>query len=275
MQCIGPRLEQLLLSGEAVYKNAPLGYGALVALQVPSGKSFIITKINIQPFFNIIDYNLQVCPTIDNTIFGTVTAGDFRETLTRLEYSFLVYNERISNRWQLRNSFGLENVTVPIFGAPIETNPSILLEEKNIDCFILIEETTFFFFSYPSYQSLQYGFQLNDLQTVFLRYNSFPEGPAGYEQNFQTVEAVVIPVLGGFTYLPLGIANSNTSYNNTTNVITLPSIAANSGTQIVFPYPNSVQTVAEALYQPSLPLFNVEYIEINKRTTTKGIKDGI
>ena len=270
MNFLGPRLEEMLLSGEAVYKNAPLGYGALVAMQVPVGKSYIITKINLQPFLNIIDENLVVCPTLSPNVFSEPTSGaSLSEILTRLEYSFLVYNERISNRWQLRNEMELTNTFVVDDGRNIF--PSIKMKEKNIDCFILIEETTFFFFSFPSYETLQYSFQLNPLQTVYLRYDSFPDGLAGYQPTFQTIEAVVIPVAGGFTYIPLGIVNTNTPYNNLTNVITLPTLAANTGTQIIFPYPDNAATVGNANYQPSLPLFNVEYIEINKRTTTKGI----
>lgn len=268
MNFCGPRLEEMLLSGEAVYKNAPLGYGALMALQVPEGKSFIITKINLQPFLNILDANRVV---VDPATFVGPTQAEFGRISERMEYSLLVYNDRVSNRFQLRSEMSLISTHYDTGLGIGETwnNPSIHINEKNIDCFMIIEETTFFFFSFPAWETLQYSFQLNTLQTVYLRYNSFPEGPAGYDPTFQTIEAVVIPVLGGFTYLPLGIVNTNTSYNNTTNVITIPSISTD--TQITFPYPNNALTNGLAYYQPSLPLFNVEYIEINKRTTTKGI----
>ena len=47
-------IEEWLLSGKAVYKNLSCGNAGLVQIPVPEGKTYIITKITILPFANII-----------------------------------------------------------------------------------------------------------------------------------------------------------------------------------------------------------------------------
>jgi len=268
---IGPELEKLLLDGNARWHNAALGYGSLICLQVPKGKSYVITEINIEPFFNIINTAGTFAP--NNTFKAPIlSTGSFDNVLERLEFNLSVYNRRLNERYIFRNEMFL-STAMNQAESDFYSQPGIALERKKIKCFYLIEEPTFFFFSFPNFIDLQFSVQTNPLSTVFNVNDFFPETPAGYVPAFQTIEAVVIPVLGGYTYLPLGIADTNTTYNNLTDTIAYPTIAGGTAeaTQLILPVaPNALTNLVGAML-PSLPVLNISYIEINKRSTTDGI----
>ncbi len=68
----GPILEELLLSQKAVYRNISVGGAGLVQVRVPEGKTWIITKIHILPFINVItpDSAFADATTFEQEILG-------------------------------------------------------------------------------------------------------------------------------------------------------------------------------------------------------------
>jgi hypothetical protein len=261
---IGNELEKLILNGEAVMKTASIGYGALQALDISKGKSAIITEICIQPFANII--------TDDNRFADFFTLINFvNQNLNgiskRLTYQLLMYNSRgINNRWTIRNDF---NIVMSNVNEVDQTNPTYKFNEKKIDTYVLIDQLTWFYFLFPTYDLFDPQFNQAPLNSIFQNINQFPPAPFGFGTQ-ETIEFYAnLP--GPTFYSPLGLQDDVNIGPNTTPVLNFQNSSPDS--TLVLPTPNGTigYTNMESYTDPSFPILNITYYEINKRTTTSGI----
>jgi hypothetical protein len=261
---LGPKLESMLLSGEAQFKNAPLGYASLNTLTVERGLTIIITGITLEPFLN---YITPLNTFGANGSSARVRDQDFTDILERLEFSFQVSNQKINQRWQFRNESFISSQVDAAAANAMQTTPGIKLERKKIDCFLVTDETVFFFFTYPDFKDVNYKAKLAAVSTVFSNANNFPGPPTGVDPTLQTMEGLIMNLgAGGWTYLPLGIDNTQTVPPNPNNVLAIPVFpgSTNGASQIVYPVADNATTDLQGAYLPSLPLMNVSYIQINR-----------
>ena len=263
---IGNELEKLILNGQATMKTACIGYGALQALDISKGKSAIITEICIQPFANIItDDNRFADPlTLSNIAIQT-----FDQILKRSTYQLLMYNSRgINNRWTIRNDFGLKMDQITQFLAP-DTRPFIEYKEKKIETYVLIEQLTWFYFLFPTYDNGDPQFNQTPLNAIFQNINQFPPAPFGFGVQ-ETIEFYANQP-GPTFYSALGLQDDINIGSNTTPVLNFQNSSPDS--TLVLPTPNATVgfTNMESYWDPSFPILNITYYEINKRTTTSGI----
>jgi len=264
---IGNELEKLILAGDAQMKTATIGYGSLLALDIAKGKSAIITEICIQPFANIIADDKRFG---DPASFYNPFNQDLSLILKRATYQLLMYNSRgINNRWTLRNEIGLYCNENPIDQNVKVTNPVLKFKEKKIDTYVLIEQLTWFYFLFPTYDVFDPQFNQAPLDSIFQNVNEFPPAPFGFGTQ-ETLEFYAnLP--GPTFYSPLGLQDDINIGTNSTPVLNFQNSSGDSS--LVLPTPNGSPgfTTIESFWDPSFPILNITYYEINKRTTTSGI----
>lgn len=264
----GPILEKWLLTGEAIHKNISVGGGGLVQIAVPEGKTFIITKIEMLPFANII--------TKDNLFgdpftFSEITSQDLTEILKRIQFQLLFYGLRINSVYNIRNSINLRL----ILDGEDRTNvsPSLNFDKQTFDCFHIIEDNSWLYLKYwnlnnpipiattDNYQLFLDGSQ-NWPPTNFYGYTDQSD-ISGY--NFGSAPL-------GYNYLPQGLQQTT---QDRTNQFILPTydIATDPAQQSSFipPYPDQDNTQVRDTDLPSIPFYNISVIEINRRLSTKGL----
>jgi hypothetical protein len=264
---IGNALEKLILDGEAQMKVASIGYGALQALDIAKGKSAIITEISIQPFSNIITDDQRFA---DLLTFATPVAQRLDTILKRATYQLLMYNSRgINNRWTLRADLELNCVADPTTLSAQATLPTIKFNERKIDTYVLIEQLTWFYFLFPTYDLFDPQFNQAPLNTIFQNINQFPPAPFGFGAQ-ETIEFYAnLP--GPTFYSPLGLQDDINVGPTTTPVLNFQNSTTDS-TLVLPTFPGTLGfTTMETYWDPSFPILNITYYEINKRTTTSGI----
>lgn len=104
---IPPFLERLLLSNEAVFKNASLGLSGMNMVYIPEGKTAVILEVDIQPFINF----AQSQTTIETLIRDGVvisTSDDFTQSIQeRLTFQLQIINDNYSTYFSFNNKFGI------------------------------------------------------------------------------------------------------------------------------------------------------------------------
>jgi hypothetical protein len=266
---IGPQLESLILSGDAVFKTASIGFGALEALTLAKGKSYIITQISIEPFLNIITQSEEF-GSIDT--FAADVKQDLSLLLERINFQLIMYNARgVNNRWSFRNDMKIETSYADPAGS-ILTFPSIILTQRKIDTYILVDDTVWFYFYYPDFDPGAFAAVEGPVAADFNNVNPFPPVPFGY--GFESSISFVTDNSSLNQYLPLNAENVvgalpppiGSTYVNTWTINN-----NNPNNPLLGPDPNPLGFNMLPKYMPSLPLLNISYYEINKRTTTSGI----
>jgi hypothetical protein len=266
-------IEEWLLSGKAVLKNLSCGNAGLVNIPVPEGKTYIITKITILPFSNIITDNNHYA---DQETFADVRTQNLRAINERTQFQLLFWNERINNSWNIRNKFSLN--TYEGTGTTTKTAPSITFEKEEIDTFMIVESNSFLFLKYIDFNgNVPYLTQTN----LNLIYNiKWPPSPYfGWSDQFDIInwdgryETT-------YNYVPQGLGTSFSVNNGNFNdqfVLPAVDVTGTSATDSTFipPFLLSAGSETSGPISPdflnSIPLYNIEYIEINRRLSTTGL----
>jgi hypothetical protein len=265
---ISPILEKYILEGKAVFKNTSIGENGLLALQIPRGSTAIITKIIIEPFLNIwqigntdaLNTYLSNLP-LDQSNYDDINLA----LLRRCEYNLKVYAEsgKVKINYNLRqeievnflevkNQPGIDHDFFPV------VKPKYNVRE--IDTFILANETIFFMFSFPDWAN---GTVLGNVETFansFIPTTPVPISPNG--PNTITPELLYY-YLGGLTpevYFPMGIDQTVTLGQPGTNEIYRGDTITS---EMRLPAALGTGTTIDEQQNYSLPLLNVEYVLIN------------
>lgn len=265
---IGTELEKMVLDGNAVFRVASIGMAGLSAMVLPKGKSAVITDITIQPFANIITDDQRFAA---KETFREPYDQNLTDILKRTMFQLLMYNSRgIQNRWTLKSEYQINSVSDTVALVPAKTNPTITFKEKKIDCYVLIEELTWFYFLFPDFTPLQTILQTQPLGNYFSNVNNFPQAPFGWDPANSDVQFFAQNP-GPQFYSPLGLDNSFNPPSPVPNASTTFNLLNNGpDSPLVMPGPDPA-ILFESYMLPSMPIMNISYVEINKRTTTSGI----
>jgi len=273
---ITPILEKLLLSGEAVFKTASLGYNGLFCLELPPQKTAIITQINIEPFLNVVTPGSLIETYFEDLTEAGLTNATNVEVLTRIEYQLRIYSNdgRVNQSFNLRNPVQMQWVPGKMDLGSGENTLSMrvhpLMTPRKLDTFFYIEAKTYFFLAYWDFIASFPALQVSDYATVFNNITPFPGLPFGpTNTSLLALEALVLPFPEGYSYVPLGLVDTNTTYNNITNTVQKP--VQQDVSTILLPVVAGPAVALAPGQLPSLPLVNVSYIEINRRSGTHGI----
>jgi len=273
---ITPLLEKYILSGQAVFKNTSIGENGLLALEIPRGSTAIITKIICEPFLNLWQ-NPDVPPIGDYNdylISLLTSATDMpnlaTELLARCEYNLKVYSEsgKVKINYNLRqeievNFLEKRNINnVDHFYFPAVT-PKYKVRE--LDCFILANETIFFMYTFPTFNRAGTGVTafVDDFGISFNNTTPIPLSPNGPSP--VTPEMRLYALGGGSTeaYMPMGISNTELF------IIPGPPLTneiyrgEDPTSEFRLPTPTATQDQITPNQNYSLPLLNVEYVLIN------------
>jgi hypothetical protein len=266
---ITPLLEKYILSGQAVFKNTSIGENGLLALEIPRGSTAIITKIICEPFLNIwAENNTDALNTylsslnLDQSNFDDINLA----LLRRCEYNLKVYSEsgKVKINYNLRQEIEVNYLEVKNQpGVDHEFFPVLKPKYKvrELDCFILANETIFFMYSFPSFVDNTVSCETQLFPNVFNQTTPVPTWPNG--PNLTTPE-VFIYYLGGSTleaYLPMGKQTTIT-----TNAVPKTNEIYRGDTilsELRVPNNTPPGSVINEEMNYSLPLLNIEYVLIN------------
>jgi hypothetical protein len=272
MKICANRIEEWLLSGKAILKNLACGNAGLTQIPVPEGKTFIITKIEILPFVNIItDSNVFA----QATTFYDVLQQSIDKIIGRSQLQLLFYNERINNTYNLRNKFSIN--TYEGTDTNTHTAPSITYEKQEIDTFLVVESNSWLYLKYIDFLTSPYTLYQDTYPNIFNGSQNWSPSPYFGYSDQNDIANVANSAGASFDYVPQGY---NTNYGTpefNSDQFILPNLDTisdpNQNSSFIPPY-----SLAGATSGPinlrnlfSLPLYNIEYIEVNRRLSTNGL----
>jgi len=265
-------IEEWLLSGKAVYKNLACGNAGLVQIPVPEGKTYIITKITILPFANIITDTENFAN--NNTLF-TTELQDLENINKRSQYQLLFWNERINNSWNVRNSFGLN--TAHNFAASTVTLPAAYYEKQEIDTFMIVESNSWIYLKYIDFINSPSTVYQDSYNNIFNGNQNWQSNPPFNYSDQEDLFNVASPAGPSFDYTPQGLntAVSTPDFNSDQFVLPAFDVLIDPTQESSFIPPLPLNSAASAPINSdwlnSIPLYNIEYIEVNRRLSTNGL----
>jgi hypothetical protein len=272
MKFCGNKIEEWLLSGKAHLKNLACGNAGLTQIPVPEGKTFIITKIEVLPFSNIITDANNIA---DNKTLIDLVSQDLTGILGRSQFQLLFYNERINNTYNIRNKFSINVIgTTTISSINTYTAPSIIYEKEEIETFLVVESNSWLYLKFLDFGTTIY--QDNYTNIFNGSQNWLPSPFFGYS-NQDDIANFASAFGASFDYVPQGY---NTNYGTpefNSDMFTLAALDTtldpNQATSFIPPFPLGTSTSGSLNTQilNSIPLYNIEYIEVNRRLGTNGL----
>jgi len=267
---IPPLLERLLLSNEAVFKNASLGMGGANMVFVPPGKTAVLLEVSIEPFVNVVD-------SISDTFFerGYTGSGDFLTILTRflerIHFQLQIINDKYSTYISLAESFQFQ--TVNLGGGNHEAHLKINFSGKREELFIYIDRSTYFNIIYPGIEDETNTSGLfpvwGDSSTNFIaKIQTLPQSPVTFANNIFIqflLYCQVNSVVNNF-YYPVGFQTTNDGNPQMEYLHFVNNFLINSIQQ---PQASGAELLFRDLLK--IPFINVKYALLNKRPDDYGI----
>jgi hypothetical protein len=272
MSFSGRIIEEWLLTGKAVVKNLSCGNAGLTVIPVPEGKTYIITKIEVLPFANIF--------TDDGTFgqpltFSEPRSQDLGNINERSDFQLLFWNERLNNTYNIRNSFSIGATTTD--GNDKVTIPANYYTKHSIECFSVVESDCWLFLKYKDFLNNAPNITQTQLNAVFNK--SWPPSPFwGYLDQFDIIN-YNNNVADTFSYVPQGLNTSFSTpeelFNNQYTIPALGQTLSPLNTSSFVPpgplVPGEVGYQLSSDMNQSIPIYNIEYIEINRRLSITGL----
>jgi hypothetical protein len=266
---IGSTLEKLVLSNDADYRRAVVGYGGVFNIFVDTNTSFVLTELEVLPFQYRVDSNLAAKPVfevVDNTVSIPATYDEFfADIIAGGEYQIrIVVDGQTVHNINYRPSI----TYTPEFDMPVD--PGIYrgakIEAAKYDLFLVAFKRIEIYFLKVSSEIVTSVQQYND---PTLGYSGGFSQPLGFSNttNFFTVVNVldntifyVPPATDALQqgFLGVGIGTDELLYP-AENVIPNNIVA-----QI-----NSVNPDDIGKYVSTLPVLNLEYVKIKKIPVSK------
>lgn len=147
---IPPLLEKLLLSNEAVFKNASLGLSGQNMVFVPAGKTAVILEVSIEPFINQVGASFMSWLTdgtfknVNDPPFSTI----YRLALRRVHYQLQIINDKYQTYINLNDALSLTSRRNSS-GTDIFTDASLAFTGKREELFIYTDRSLYFNIIYP------------------------------------------------------------------------------------------------------------------------------
>jgi hypothetical protein len=269
-------LERLLLSNEAVFKNATLGLSGQNMVYVPPGKTAVLLEFSIEPFVNDISQD-----NLDLFIDG-FSQSTFKDSFIRLRnrlcYQMQIINDTYSTYFSFHDCFSVVNNVTGV----AQSNASISLNflGKREEIFIYTDRSMYFNFIYPFRDGNNNDSSLTPLYgtpaAAFTpKIQDLPSNPITFKGN--TAEDFVVEVQVGSStdaYFPVGkqivssLGFDNDAQQEYLHFANETAFPASSNT-IRQPQPNDDALLMSDLFK--VPLVNVKYALINKRASDYGI----
>jgi hypothetical protein len=274
---IPPFLERLLLSNEAVFKNASLGISGQNMVYVPPGKTAVLLEFSVEPFIN----------NISNTISKILAEGSdtdtkykpqFIELIKRRCYQLQIINDTYSTYFSFQDCFNISGNHV---GGSTDVTGFVNLEfkGKREELFIYTDRSIYFNFLYPN-KIPEEGVENPGIQIYYkapadadgflAKIQNLPKSPITFNNNvnvnFVQYCQINSPNLDG--YYPVNHQLKN-SIDEKPQMEYLRFFQGSKETTILQPVDDASSFEFYNLFQ--IPLLNVKYALINKRASDYGI----
>ncbi|MFN7913541.1 MAG: hypothetical protein ACK5QC_17095 [Bacteroidota bacterium] len=273
---IPPLLEKLLLSNEAVFKNASLGLSGQNMVFVPAGKTAVILEVSIEPFCNAITTGAMA-------IFEKGSNGNTESVwsafIRRVHYQLQIINDKYQTYINLNDS--LSASVVPFMGnGGIPTSGiygTLSFSGKREDLFIYTDRSLYFNLIYP-YKIQEEGPDTPGFSPTYdtpangflPKIQNIPPSPTTfYKNNFQDY-VVYYDVIstGTDNYYPVN-HQSSALYPENPQMEYLRFFNGVNETTVQIPVASKSELLFHDLF--SIPFINVKYALLNKRPDDYGI----
>lgn len=265
----GPILEKWLLTGEAIHKNISVGGAGLTQIAVPEGKTFIVTKIEMLPFGNIITPNDTFAFPQS---FTKLNPQDLGNIFKRIQFQLLFYGLRINSVYNIRNKFGL-NMILGEGGGDL-TSPFVSFEKHSFDCFHIIEDNSWLYLKYFDLETSITEASTDNYPLHFDGSQNWSPNPQyGYSDQSDITGYSPPAAPAGFNYLPQGL-QPNSPLDGTNQFIMnsiQDSVVPGQFSSFIPPFPDQALENISSDILPSIPFYNISVIEVNRRLSTKGL----
>jgi len=276
---IPPLLEKLLLSNEAVFKNASLGLSGQNMVFVPAGKTAVILEVSIEPFINEVTPNFMTF--LNNGYFkNNMTTPQFstpyRNALTRAHYQLQIINDKYQTYINLNDKLFL-NTGITAENDPIVTFASIEFTGKREELFIYTDRSLYFNIIYP----FKYGEEGPNTPGIIPTYDTpdngflpkiqnLPPQPTTFYKNTNQdyVVNATIYSAGLDNYYPVNHQSSAT-YPEQPQMEYLRFFNLDNANTIQQPVASGSDLLFHDLF--TIPFINVKYALLNKRPDDYGI----
>ena len=276
---IPPILERLLLSNEAVFKNASLGLSGQNMVFVPPGKTAVLLEFSIEPFVNDVS---QISRELFNQGSSVEFYKDvFQELIKRLTFQMQIINDAFATYFTFHDSFEIIANATGIGNNVFLPTVNINFKGKKEEIFIYTDRSMYFNFIYPfgtsgelTYPALN-AFYTDALNGFSAKIQDLPQNPITFKKNNQENFVISVQTGNGLdSYFPVGKQiNSTLGFDNDSQQEYLhfpnTTVSENINNTIVQPVPSDTGYAWEDLFK--IPLVNVKYALINKRASDYGI----
>jgi hypothetical protein len=269
---IPPYLEKLLLSNEAEFRTATLGLNGSNFLPCPTGKSLVILEMTIQPFANLVK-----AEAVNLFEYGeTNLQALWQEIKQRTLFQIQICNDKFNQHLTFTNAFSFSPYWSTL-GESSVLAAQMNFVEKREGLFIYTDRGMYFNFIYYSPNAAPIQFAADPFSTSFLtRLQAEPKYPItslgnAAETNFSTFEnssktLAYYPnqkeqTFSAYTPAAPGQSEGFRLVHDATDDTTIVTgdVAPSSG----------IPLIGEKTF--ILPVFNVKYALVNKRSTDKGL----
>jgi len=272
---IPPILERLLLSNEAVFKNASLGMSGQNMVYVPPGKTAVLLEVSIEPFINDVSIKFLDLLTNGFRTDGADSVPVYKTALRRMHYQLQIINDSYSTYVNLNDKL-VVNVQHDQNGQ-IDSQAVMSLEftGKREELFIYTDRNMYFNIIYPFKLGEEgpdstgliptYGTPNGDF---LAKIQTLPDTPITFNKNpFEDfVLDVEVSSPAGDHYYPV---NYQTTSPDLPQMEYLRYINIENENTIQQPLGSQITLQWHDLF--TIPFINVKYALINKRASDYGI----
>ena len=272
---IPPLLEKLLLSNEAVFKNASLGLSVQNMVFVPAGKTAVILEVSIEPFCNAITTNAMDLFQKGSSSGDLATWNSF---IKRIHYQLQIINDKYQTYINLNDSLSVQITPFYTGTAPsAAAYGSLSFNGKREELFIYTDRSLYFNLIYP-YKIQEEGPDTPGLSPTYdtpangflPKIQNIPPSPTTfYKNNFQDY-VVYYDVIstGTDNYYPVN-HQSSALYPVNPQMEYLRFFNSVNETTVQIPVTSKTELSFHDLF--AIPFINVKYALLNKRPDDYGI----
>ena len=276
---IPPILERLLLSNEAVFKNASLGMSGQNMVYVPPGKTAVLLEVSIEPFIN--EVGLKFLQLLTNGFKISDNPDDvpvYRLALRRMHYQLQIINDAYSTYVNLNDKLVLNVQNDPSSVINSQALMSLEFTGKREELFIYADRSMYFNIIYPYRPGEETGDNTGLTPTYGTPSTTFspkiqtlPNTPVTFNKNTTEdfVSQVEVVSASGDRYYPV---NMQTQAANLPQMEYLRLINIDNPNTIQQPLASGTVLQWHDLF--TIPFINVKYALLNKKPADYGITMG-
>jgi len=275
---IPPFLEKLLLSNEAIFKNATLGMSGQNMVYVPPGKSAVLLEVSIEPFINQVTPGFLTFLTNGVGETASIFSPSYRLAIRRLHYQLQIINDNYSTYFNLANQLNLRVNRIEAITNRFEGLADLEFNGHREELFIYADRSMYFNIIYPYKVNDESADDSGLTPTYTTPVNGFlpkiqnlPKSPITFNNNafVDYVSKVVVNSPALDAYYPVGHQTNPAFATESPQMEYLRFFQISNETSIQQPIASGNNYDWHDLL--TIPFINVKYALLNKRPSDYGL----